>query len=130
MIESRAITANLLAKARPAILAVNRAEHAPHLTVVWFHWDGEAFLISTLKDRAKVGHIRRDPRVTLLVNDPEGNWYLTAHGCAELLGSGNRELTQNLFAKYVPGNDPTAASRDVNRVVIRIRPERIVTHHE
>jgi PPOX class probable F420-dependent enzyme len=119
--------AELLARPMQAVLAVNRSQRPPQLTVVWFHWDGDAFFISTTRDRAKTRHIRRDPNVALLVNDYDRNWYITAYGRAELRDDGNAELTRILFDKYLPGTDPTSAARDPNRIVVRIRPDRIVT---
>jgi PPOX class probable F420-dependent enzyme len=127
MSEASARIDDLLVQPKQAVLAINRAGRAPHLTVVWFHWDGEAFLISTTRDRAKFRHIQRDPSVALLINDQLNNWYVTAYGRAELTERGHAELTRVLFAKYLPGEDPTGAMQDPTRVVVRIRPERIVS---
>ena len=40
------------------------------MTTVWYRWDGEAFWISTNRDRAKYHNIERDNRVTVLVDAP------------------------------------------------------------
>jgi len=47
----------------------NRPQQRP----VWFHWDGEAILIFSEKDKAKLRHIRQHPSVSLnLYTDTEG----------------------------------------------------------
>ncbi|MGH2484900.1 MAG: pyridoxamine 5'-phosphate oxidase family protein, partial [Ktedonobacterales bacterium] len=55
--------------AHTMIVATARADGRPHLTPVWYTLDGERVVFSTPGSSAKVRHIRRDSRVTLLVDD-------------------------------------------------------------
>ena len=46
---------------------------APQPRPVWFHWDGETFLIFSQRGKAKLRHIERDPNVSLSFNsDKDG----------------------------------------------------------
>lgn len=117
----------LLAKPNHAIVGINRAVGAPQLSVVWYLWDGTSFLFSTTIDRAKYLNIQRDPAISLLVDDPDGKWYVVAYGQAEVREQ-TVEITRRLFTKYMP-DSPQAHSGDVapNRVVIVLHPEKMLT---
>ena len=51
-----------------AWLTTIRSSGEPWPNPVWFVWDGETVLFYSTPDAAKLGHIRRDPRVTLHLN--------------------------------------------------------------
>jgi len=76
---------DFLAKPNNAIIGVNRAEGAPQLTPVWYVWDGDAFYFSTTKDRAKYLNLKRDPSISLVVDDVPSHRYMTAYGKAEII---------------------------------------------
>jgi PPOX class probable F420-dependent enzyme len=61
-----------LAEPRNVVLAGIRHDGRPHLSPNWFYWDGERFYVSTTRDRVKYAIFRRDPRATLLIDDPVG----------------------------------------------------------
>lgn len=123
----------LLAKSLDAILAVQRTSAPPQLTPLWFYWDGEAFYLSTTRDRAKYPNIKRNPDVSLIVNDQAAHTYLVAYGRAEIVEDNKDEivaLTLPIIKKYAPPDtvERMAASLlQQDRVVIVLRPERIVT---
>lgn len=48
------------------------ADGTPQPNPVWFHWDGESFLIYTLADAARLAHIKRNPRVSLNFDTRDG----------------------------------------------------------
>lgn len=123
----------LLAKPLDAILAVQRPSAPPQLTPLWFYWDGEVFYLSTTRDRAKYPNIKRNPAVSLIVNDQAAHTYVAAYGQAEII-EGNKDevmaLTLPIIAKYAPpGNVErmAAALLQQERVVIVLHPRRIVT---
>ena len=64
----------LLRKANPAVIATLRKDGSPHTAVTWYDWDGERLLVNMDATRARLKHIRRDPRVSLTVMDSE-SWY-------------------------------------------------------
>ena len=121
----------LLSKANNAIVGVNRAVGGPQLTPVWYAWDGTSFIFTTTKERAKYWNLKRDPAISLIVDDLETHKYVTAYGRAEIIEQNVGELARSIIQKYVPadrleqsvkmvGNDPT-------RVLVVLHPEKIIT---
>jgi PPOX class probable F420-dependent enzyme len=100
------------------------------VTPVWVDWDGEYVLLNTLKARAKPGQIERDARVELAVYNSENPYqHVRIAGRAELVDEGAEEHIDKLSKKYV-GEDsyPWRAPGD-ERVIIRIRPERVADYN-
>ena len=127
---SPAETDAFLAERRTLICATLLADGRPHLTTVWYRWDGASFWISTNADRAKYRNIARDPRVSVLVDAPERETAVSALGHAEVAARGDDafEGALAIAGRYV--DDPRAylAERQGEpRVLIRIEPEKIVS---
>src|SRR5262245_22492968 len=59
----------LLARPRTAKLASVRADGRPHVAPIWFDLDGDALVFTTWHPTVKAANIRRDPRVSLCVDD-------------------------------------------------------------
>ena len=122
----------LLAKPLDAILAVQRPAAPPQLTPLWFYWDGEAFYLSTTRDRAKYPNVKRNPAISLIVNDQAAHHYVAAYGRAEIVEENKDEvatLTLPIIAKYAPPGTVERMAGSLlqqDRVVIVLRPERIV----
>lgn len=121
----------ILSKPKNAIIAVNRAKGGPQLTPVWFYWDGTSFRFSTTKDRVKYLHIKRDPSISLIVDDLEAHKYIAAYGRAEVIEHNVGELARPIIQKYVSGDRleqmVKMVNDDPNRVVVVLRPDKIVT---
>jgi PPOX class probable F420-dependent enzyme len=116
----------LLAGAHHAVVGVNRATGPPQLSVVWFLWDGETFRFSTTRSRAKYLNLKRDPSISLLIDDFENKFYVVAYGRARLIEEGHEELARPLLEKYQPGraDDPGWTA---DRVIVELRPDRLIT---
>jgi PPOX class probable F420-dependent enzyme len=122
----------LLAKPLEAVLAVSRPSGGPQLTVMWFYWDGEAFYFSTTRDRSKYPNIKRNPAVSLLVNDETAHHYVVAYGRAELIEDDYdliARLTDPIIAKYAPDAPPRTpeGERADHRLIIVLRPDTLVS---
>ena len=64
--------ADLLEAPVVAILATRRADDTTMLSPVWFEWrDGGFNVWASASDKGKVGHIERDPRVSIVVANSE-----------------------------------------------------------
>lgn len=62
------------------------ANHTPQPRPVWFHWDGQTVLIFSERNKAKLRHIPRNPRVALHFNtDTDGDNVGVLVGQATLL---------------------------------------------
>ena len=112
-----------------ATIATNLPNGWPHLSVVWIERDGDEILVSTVRGRRKHLNIEADPKVSLLVYPKDNPYsYVEIRGTASMTETGGRELIDRLARRY------TGAERyafddgtDNVRVVVRIRPEKIVT---
>ncbi|MGH2721042.1 MAG: PPOX class F420-dependent oxidoreductase [Actinomycetota bacterium] len=118
--------ADLLTKPAFAHLATVGADGAPQVTPMWFGWDGDDLLFSTLKTRRKYTNARRDPRVTVSITDPDNPYrYLQVTGEAILEDDVSAELVAQLVQKYLgdgiyPWDEPGA-----DRVTIRVRCRKV-----
>ncbi|MEI6623029.1 MAG: PPOX class F420-dependent oxidoreductase [Actinomycetes bacterium] len=112
-----------------ATVATINPDGQPQLSVVWVKTDGEDILFSTTIGRLKEKNLRRDPRVTILVNPPANPYtYVEVRGTAEITEHGGRELIDELAGKYMGIDRYTFDDGTDNvRVVVRIKPLRVVT---
>jgi PPOX class probable F420-dependent enzyme len=69
-----------------------RDDGSPHATPVWVDTDGEHVIFNTAIGRAKEQHIRRDPRVSVVVLPAENQQagYVSVSGTAERPRAGRR----------------------------------------
>jgi PPOX class probable F420-dependent enzyme len=112
------------------VVGTIRRDGSVHLTTVWYRWDGAAFWISTNRDRTKYKNLRRDPRVSVLVDDPPRETSVSVTGRAEFVAMDDAAYDGALaiVGRYV--DDPAAylAERAGDpRVLIRIEPLRVVS---
>jgi PPOX class probable F420-dependent enzyme len=63
-----------LREPHPAVVATVRPDGSPHSVATWYDWVDELILLNMDESRARLGHLRRDPRVSLTVLDKD-NWY-------------------------------------------------------
>ena len=122
----------VLSKANHAIIGVNRADGGPQLTPVWYAWDGASFFLTTTKDRVKYFNIKRDPSISLIVDDFESRKYVVAYGHAEIIEQNFGELLRPIIKKYAPENQIEQRIKmvtdDPSRVLVVLHPEKIVTN--
>lgn len=65
----------LLLKANPAVVSTLRSDGAPVSVATWYLLeDDDRVLLNMDHSRVRLGHLRRDPRVSLTVLD-EDSWY-------------------------------------------------------
>ena len=64
----------LLRRPNPAVVATLRPDGSPHTVATWYVWDGGRVLLNMDESRARLGFMRRDPRVALTVLDAD-SWY-------------------------------------------------------
>ncbi len=75
----------LSAAPRTAKLATVRADGSPHVVPVWFALDGETLVFTTGAGSVKGRALRRDPRVSLCVEDDRPPYaYVRVDGTASL----------------------------------------------
>ena len=76
----------LLNGTRTAKLATVRADGRPHIAPVWFVLDGDTIVFTTWHTTVKATNLRRDPRVSLCIDDETPPFaYAQIEGTAQLL---------------------------------------------
>ena len=112
-----------------AIVACHRREAAPNLAPLWFLWTGEEFWISTLTWTARVKNLRRDPRMSLCVDDAISGEYVTAYGRAQIIEDDTvRERTLALIRKYRSEEDVLPHWNRIadDRVILALKPDEMI----
>ncbi|MFG3010187.1 PPOX class F420-dependent oxidoreductase [Streptomyces cinerochromogenes] len=112
------------------VVGTVQPDGSPQLSPVWVMRDGDDLLFSTTVDRRKYRNLDRDPRVTVAVLNPDEPYeYAEIRGTAEMTTDGGQDLIDRLSRKYT-GKDYAdfnpAAAQDAERVVVRIRPRKVV----
>ncbi|MCH8816484.1 MAG: PPOX class F420-dependent oxidoreductase [Chloroflexi bacterium] len=126
-------TRTFLESQRNLVLGTLRRDGSPQASPVWYLWTGDAFVISTISATAKWWNLKRDPRCSVCVDDPETGRMVVAYGAATLDEDDVRERTRDLVAKYYPGEpeliDPHMSRifDGQKRVLITLKPDHIIT---
>ncbi len=66
--------AALLARPNPAVIGTLRPDGWPHTVATWYLWEDGRILVNMEGSRARLEHLRKDPRVALTVFAGE-QWY-------------------------------------------------------
>jgi len=75
----------LMASPRTAKLSTIRADGRPHVAPIWFVLDGQTVVFTTWVTSVKGLNLRRDPRLSLCVDDPGDLYsYVMIDGTAEI----------------------------------------------
>ncbi len=113
---------------RFAVLATINPDGLPQQSVVWYELQGDVVMLNTARGRVKDSNLRRDPRVSLCIED--GDRFVTIAGRAELVD--DQEVAQRDIAHLAVRYDgPEQAAQEVEeyrrqtRVTIRVRIQRL-----
>lgn len=100
-------------------LATVDALERPQPRPVWFHWDGRTILLFSEKNKAKLRHIARNPRVALHFNtDEDGDDVVVLLGDAKILSTQpSPDRVKRYLRKYREG------IRDLDMTVEQFRAE-------
>jgi PPOX class probable F420-dependent enzyme len=108
------------------VLGTLMPDGRPHTSMVWAHADEEHLLIGTNKARQKYRNVVADPRVSVLILDPEDDRrYVEVRGRVTSIETGTaaRELVRTTYTKWTGA--PSARAAEGERVLFRIVTERI-----
>lgn len=107
-----------------------------HLVPVWFHWDGDRFLVGSQATDHKVANVRRAGRAAIEVDsDLRRRRGVLARGSARVIDGpdGRAEYTrisQAQVRRYLPDRPPIETANRMSAkgdpVVIILKPERLV----
>jgi PPOX class probable F420-dependent enzyme len=117
---------------RTGKLAVTRADGRPHVTPIWFVLDGDDVILNTGADGVKGKALRRDPRVSLSVDDQEPPYsFVVIEGTAEVsedLGE-LRRWAVAIAGRYMGADRAEefgARNAVPGELLVRIRPSRVI----
>jgi PPOX class probable F420-dependent enzyme len=92
---------DLLERAVPGVLTTMLPDGQPQSSLVWVDYDGQCARINTTRQRQKGRNMQRDPKVSLLVVDPDDTGrYLQIRGDGELIEKGALDHLDRLTRKY------------------------------
>jgi len=103
-----------------------RDDGSPHSTIVWVDNDTDDIMFNTAVGRAKERHLRKDPRASLLVVDPENTYqWLAVSGPAELTTDGADAQIDKLAKKYLGKDESPWRNPEETRIKVLIEPEKV-----
>ena len=103
-----------------------RADGSPQTTVVWVDVDENGPSFNTAAGRAKPRHLEHDPRLSLIVLDPQDHYrWLAISGRAEVTTEGADAQIDKLAKKYLDADSYPWRKPEEQRLTVRIRPEHI-----
>jgi PPOX class probable F420-dependent enzyme len=104
-----------------------REDGSPHSTPVWIDTDGENVIFNTSIGRAKERHLRRDPRVAVMVlpAEKQQSGYVTVNGTAEITEEGAFDHIDKLAKKYIDEDKYPYLQPGEKRVIVTIKPDKV-----
>lgn len=104
-----------------------RGDGSPHSTPVWVDTDGESVIFNTAVGRAKERHLRRDPRVSVVVlpADDQQSGYVSVTGTAEIIEDGAVDHIHKMAKKYIDQDQYPWLQPGEQRVIVKITPEKV-----
>lgn len=113
-------------------LAVGRRDGSPGISLIDYHYDGTDIIMQTTTPTAKWHCIGRQPKVAALVQ--EGRGHVVVYGtCERIESEPERSTLMGRVLPFVAAQDlppeEIAAMLDAGkRVVLRLTPEKVVSH--
>ena len=123
---------DLLLRPICGVLTTLAADGRPESSLVWVDMDDGCATVNTTLERRKGRNLRRDPRVSLLIVDPEDTGrFIQIRGEVELLFDGAIDHLDGLTraytgkAHYYGDVAPVESAAEETRVICRIHARRI-----
>jgi PPOX class probable F420-dependent enzyme len=114
------------------VLTTIMPDGQPQSTLVWCDYDGECACVNTTRERQKGMNMAANPKVSLLIVDPENTGrYIEVRGDAELVEEGALAHLDRLTQRYTPHPCfygyvyPAARQTQETRIICRIHAVRI-----
>jgi PPOX class probable F420-dependent enzyme len=118
---------DLLKKPAFANLGTIMRDGSPQVTPVWVDFDGKYVRVNSALGRVKDKNMRRDPRVSLSIQDPENPYrYLEIRGkVEEITQNGADDHINKLSQKYLGKPEYPYRKPGEVRVTYKIEPQKI-----
>jgi nitroimidazol reductase NimA-like FMN-containing flavoprotein (pyridoxamine 5'-phosphate oxidase superfamily) len=106
----------------------------PHVTPVWFEWDGECLYISAFISTRKCKEASINPRISVLIDVDNPTRAVLLEGMAEVLVEQVEvsRRSESIYTRYVGEKDVKSDPYqswvvDEENRIIKLRPERVFT---
>ena len=101
----------------------------PHVSPVWFDFDGSHVRVNSARGRVKDKNMRKNSHVALSIQDPENAYrYLGVRGeVVEVTENGADAHIDSLAKKYLGVDKYPKRQPGEVRVIYKIRPDRVWT---
>jgi PPOX class probable F420-dependent enzyme len=122
---------DLLEKPVYAIVTTLMPDGQPQSTVVWADMEGDNVRFNTARGRQKDKNLQQDPRVTLVLVDPQDPFrWLEVRGTTTMTEAGGREQIEALSwkytgQKYYGGFNKRTNPEDETRVIVTIHATKV-----
>jgi PPOX class probable F420-dependent enzyme len=119
---------DFLSERRNATIATINKNGMPQLTPVIFYWDGSTFYVSVTKETIKYKNLKRDSRMSLVVDDVLDHHCVIATGKATLQEQAIWDMTAKIMYKYYgleEGASYLEQLKKQKRVLIVLKPTKI-----
>ena len=116
---------DLFSKKAFASLATLMPDGRPQVTPVWCDVEGDMVIVNSAKGRQKDRNLRRDPRVSLAIIDPDNPYrYLELRGrVVEITEQGAVAHIDKMAKKYLGVDKYPYSNPNEIRVMYKIQPE-------
>ena len=124
----------LLDHVRTASLATVRPDGRPHVAPVWFDLDGDTFVLTTGENTVKGRNMRRDPRVSLCIDDQEPPFrFAVIEGIARLTAEDTDLLhwTTRIGGRYMGAqraDEYGQRNAAPGELLVRVTPQKILAY--
>ena len=121
--------ADLFQKRAFASLGTLMPDGKPQVTPVWVDFDGEHVIFNSAKGRQKDRNVRRDPRVSMAIIDPDNPYrYLEVRGrVSERTTDGADAHIDKMAKKYLDQDKYPWRKPGEVRVLFKITPEHVTS---
>jgi len=107
------------------VVTTLRRDGSPHSTIVWVDASDGGVSFNTARGRVKPTNLERDPRLSLVVVDPDDAYkWVSVTGRARMTEAGADEQIDRLSAKYTGNPEYQARTPDEVRVRVDIAVEK------
>lgn len=108
------------------VVTTLRPDGSPHSTIVWVTEEDGEVVFNTARGRAKDTHLENDPRVSVVMVDPNDQYkWVAVNGRAKLSEADGDEVIDRLAKKYLDKDSYPFRQEGEIRVTARIAPEKV-----
>ena len=125
---------DLFQKPVHGVLTTLMPDGMPQSSIVWVDYDGDHVLINTTLERQKGRNMQLNPKVTILVIDPNDSsrWVEVRGQVIEMTRNGADSHADKLTQRYCPGKEyfyrdvyPPEQKEKETRIIARIQPLKV-----